>query len=121
MELDLKQFHCLVLDVEDLRTVLILKSKSSKRLKEILLHFSFALYVKISNQLQNWDNDLNGLEDIIKPLIYEYFDIYYKDPFSVCIQESEVPQYKKKLSLSKTELHVLNIIFSILGRKAILS
>ncbi|MFX0012325.1 MAG: hypothetical protein ACFE9R_18580, partial [Candidatus Hermodarchaeota archaeon] len=35
IELDLKQFYCLVLDVEELRTVLILKSKSSKRLKEI--------------------------------------------------------------------------------------
>jgi hypothetical protein len=118
VELDLKQFYCLVLDVEELRTVLILKSKSSKRLKQLLLHFSFALYLKISNHLQNWDNDLNGLEDVITPLIYEYFDIYYKDPFSINIQESEVPRYKKKLGLSKTEIHVLNIIFSILKEKS---
>ena len=118
VELDLKQFHCLVLDVEELRTVFILKSKSSKRLKELLLHFSFALYVKISHQLQNWENDLNGLDDVINPLIYEYFDIYYKDPFSINIQESELPQYKKKLSLSKSELHLLNIIFSILKEKS---
>jgi hypothetical protein len=118
VELDLKQFHCLVLDVEDLRTVLILKSKSSKRLKELLLHFSFALYVKISQNLQNWDNDINGLDDVITPLIYEYFDIYYKDPFSVNIQESELPKYRKKLGLSKSEIHLLNLIFSILKEKS---
>ena len=53
VELDLKQFYCLILDVEELRTVLILKSKSSKRLKEILVHFSFAVYVKISERLKN--------------------------------------------------------------------
>jgi hypothetical protein len=118
VELDLKQFHCLVLDVEELRTVIILKSKSSKRLKDILLHFSFALYVKISDRLQNWENDLSGLGDIINPLFYEYFDIYYKDPFSVNIQEVEIPEYKKKLRLSKDEIHILNIIFSILKEKS---
>jgi hypothetical protein len=118
VELDLKQFHCLVLDVEDLRTVLILKSKSSKRLKDILLHFSFALYVKISQDLQNWNGDINGLDGVINPLIYEYFDIYYKDPFKVNIQESELPKYKKKLSLSKFEFQILNMIFLILKDKS---
>jgi len=114
VELDLKQFHCLVLDVEELRAVLILKSKSSKRLKEILLHFSFALYVKISEKLKNWDNDLNSLDDIAQPLIYEFFDIYYKDPFKVNIQESELSKYKKKLNLSKFEFQIMNTIFLIL-------
>ena len=118
VELDLKQFHCLVLDVEELRTVLILKSKSSKRIKEILLHFSFALYVKVSDKLKNWNNDINSLDDMIKPLIYEYFDIYYKDPFMVNIQESELPKFKKKLNLSKFEFQIMNTIFLILKEKS---
>jgi hypothetical protein len=118
VELDLKQFHCLVLDVEELRTVIILKSKSSKRLKEILLHFTFALYVKISDRLKNWSNDLTGLEDVIQPLIYEYFDIYYKDPFKVDIQESELLRVKRKLNLSKSEFSTLNSIFEILKKKS---
>ncbi|NHJ19494.1 MAG: hypothetical protein EAX91_01030 [Candidatus Lokiarchaeota archaeon] len=118
IELDLKQFYCLVLDVEELRTVLILKSKSSKRLKEILVHFSFGLYVKISDRLKNWDNDLNNLDEIIRTLVYEYFDIYYKDPFSVNIEESELMKYKKKLNLSKFEFQIMNIIFMILKEKS---
>ena len=118
IELDLKQFYCLVLDVEELRTVLILKSKSSKRLKEILVHFSFGLYVKISDRLKNWDNDLNNLDEPIRTLIYEYFDIYYKDPFSVNIEESELMKYKKKLNLSKFEFQIMNTIFMILKEKS---
>jgi hypothetical protein len=118
IELDLKQFYCLVLDVEELRTVLILKSKSSKRLKEILLHLSFAIYIKISEKIKNWDNDLHNMDEIIQPLIYEYFDIYYKDPFKVNIQESELLTYKKKLNLSKFEFQVMHIVFLILKEKS---
>jgi len=118
IELDLKQFHCLVLDVEELRTVLILKSKSSKRIKEILLHLSFAIYIKISERIKNWDNDLHNMDEIIQPLIYEYFDIYYKDPFKVNIQESELLTYKKKLNLSKFEFQVMHIVFLILKEKS---
>jgi hypothetical protein len=118
VELDLKQFHCIILDVEELRTVLILKSKSSKRLKEILVHFNFAVYVKISERLKNWNNDIHSLDETIQPLVYEYFDIYYKDPFKVNIQESELLKYKKKLNLSKFEFQIMNIIFLILKEKS---
>jgi hypothetical protein len=104
--------------VEELRTVLILKSKSSKRLKEILIHLSFAIYIKISERIKNWDNDLHNMDEIIQPLIYEYFDIYYKDPFKVNIQESELLTYKKKLNLSKFEFQVMHIVFLILKEKS---
>jgi len=118
VELDLKQFYCLILDVEELRTVIILKSKSSKRLKEILVHFSFAVYVKISERLKNWNNDIHSLDETIQPLVYEHFDIYYKDPFKVNIQESELIKYKKKLNLSKSEFHIMNTIFLLLKEKS---
>jgi hypothetical protein len=118
VELDLKQFHCIILDVEELRTVLILKSKSSKRLKEILVHFSFAVYVKISERLKNWNNDIHSLDETIQPLVNEYFDILYKDPFKANIPESEVLKYKKKLNLSKFEFHIMNTIFLLLKEKS---
>jgi hypothetical protein len=118
VELDLKQFYCLILDVEELRTVIILKSISSKRLKEILVHFSFAVYIKISERIKNWDNNINSLDEIIQPLVCEYFDIYYKDPFKVNIQESELLKYKKKLNLSKFEFHIMNTIFLLLKEKS---
>lgn len=118
VELDLKQFYCILLDVEELRTVLILKSKSSKRLKNILVHFSFAVYLKISEHIKNWDHGLNRLDEIIQPLTKEYFDIYYKDPFKVNIQETELQNSKKKLNLSKFEFQIMNILFLILKEKS---
>jgi hypothetical protein len=118
VELDLKQFHCLVLDVEELRTVLILKSKSSKRLKDILVQFSFIVYVKVSERLKDWNNEINGLDESIQPLVNEYFDIFYKDPFKANIQESELLKYKKKLDLSKFEFQIMTTIFSLLKEKS---
>jgi hypothetical protein len=118
VELDLKQFYCLILDVEELRTVVILKSKSSKRLKDLLVHFSFAVYVKILERLKNWNNDIHSLDVIMQPLVNEFFDIYYKDPFKVNIQESELIKYKKKLNLSKSEFHIMNTIFLLLKEKS---
>jgi len=118
VELDLKQFYCLILDVEESRTVLVLKSISSKRLKDLLVHFSFAVYVKISEKLKNWNNELNSLDEVIQPLVNEYFDIYYKDPFKVNIEESELLKYRKKLNLSKFEFHIMNTIFILLKEKS---
>ena len=54
----------------------------------------------------------------MQPLVYEYFDIYYKDPFKVNIQESELLKYKKKLNLSKFEIHIMNTIFLLLKEKS---
>jgi len=118
VELDLKQFYCIVLDVEELRTVLILKSKSSKRLKQILVHFSFIVYIKISELIKNWNHDLKPFDAIIQPLTNEYFDIYYKDPFKVNIQETELQNSKKKFKLSKLEIQIMNQIFLILKEKS---
>ena len=58
------------------------------------------------------------MDEIIQPLVFEYFDIYYKDPFKVNIQESELIKYKKKLNLSKFEFQIMNIIFLILKEKS---
>ena len=118
VELDLKQFFCLILDMEELRTVLILKSQSAKRLKHILVHFSFAVYLKVSESLKNWNNKPHSLDETVQPLVYKYFDIYYKDPFKVNIQESELPKYKKKLNLSNFEFHIMNTIFLLLKEKS---
>jgi hypothetical protein len=104
--------------VEELRTVLILKSKSSKRLKDILVQFSFIVYVKVSERLKDWNNEINGLDESIQPLVNEYFDIFYKDPFKANIQESELLKYKKKLDLSKFEFQIMTTIFSLLKEKS---
>ena len=117
IELDLKQFFCLVLDVGELRTVLILKSRSSKRLKQIMFNFTLALYLKISKKLENFDNDLTDYPSIVLPFLFEYFELYYKENFVTKHHENDIPNLKKKFKLSKLQIQILNVVFCILSEK----
>ncbi|MHA2123363.1 MAG: hypothetical protein ACW990_19365, partial [Promethearchaeota archaeon] len=114
VELDLKRFFCLILDIEELRSVLILKSKSSKRTKRILFNFTLALYLEISKKLEDFDNDLTDYPKIINPLLNEYFELYYKENFITDYSASDLQEIKKKYRLSKTHIHIMENIFSIL-------
>ena len=117
IELDLKQFFCLVLDIEELRTVLILKSKSSKRLKQIMFNFTLALYLKISKKLETFDNDLTDYPAIVSPLLDEYFELFYKDNFITDHHEKDIQHIKKKCKLSKIQLQIMNTVFSLLSER----
>jgi hypothetical protein len=117
IELDLKQFHCLILDIEELRCVLILKDKSSKRLKQLMLHFTLELYLKISDQLENWKNDLNYYTNVIPSIINEYFELRYKNYFKMSNAEQDIHNLKKKYKLSRIQCRVLNSIQTLLKDK----
>jgi hypothetical protein len=117
IELDLKKFFCLVLDIEELRTVLILKSRSSKRLKQIMFNFTLALYLRISKELKNFDNDVTLYPPIVLPLLDEYFELYYKENFITDYSEKDIQNIKKKYKLSKLQIQILNTVFSILSEK----
>ncbi|MFX1574770.1 MAG: hypothetical protein ACFFB0_18700 [Promethearchaeota archaeon] len=119
IELDLKQFYCLVLDLEELRTVLILKSRSSKRLKKVMFNFTLALYLKISKKLEQFDNDLTDYPEIISPLLDEYFELDYKKDFITYHNEGDIQDIKRKFKLSKLQVQVMNIIFSLLKENRI--
>ena len=117
IELDLKQFFCLVLDIEELRTVLILKSRSSKRLKQIMFNFTLTFYLKISKKLENFDNDLTDYPAIVSPLLNEYFELYYKENFITDHHEKDVQNLKKKHKLSKIQVQIMNAVLSILSER----
>lgn len=116
VELDLKQFHCLILDVEELRTAIILKSISSKRLKNIMGHFCFSLYIKISEILKNWDNNLGHFNDKIPPVINEHFEVFYKEPFVINTLDDQ-EKVRKKYNLSKLEYQILKISIFLFNEK----
>ncbi|MFX1279287.1 MAG: hypothetical protein ACFFA3_07710 [Promethearchaeota archaeon] len=117
IELDLKQFFCLILDIEELRSVLILKSRSSKRLKQTLFNFTLASYLKISKSLKDFDNDVTEYSQLISPLLDEYFDLFYKDSFITEYANKDLQNIKKKYRLSKIQVHILEKIFLILEEK----
>jgi hypothetical protein len=117
IELDLNSFFCLVFDIEELRTVLILKSRSSKRLKRVMFNFALAVYLEISKKLESFDGDLSDFQKTISPLVDEYFDLFYKDSFITDYHERDIQIIKKKYKLSKLNSHVMEIIFSVLEQK----
>jgi hypothetical protein len=117
IELDLKNFFCLISDIKELRTVLILKSRSSKRLKQLMFNFTLAVYLKISKTLENFEGEVSDYPDTILPLIDEYFDIFYKESFVTNYQENDLSSIKKKYKLSKLQFQIMITIFSLLKEK----
>ncbi|MFX1322384.1 MAG: hypothetical protein ACFFAQ_12155 [Promethearchaeota archaeon] len=113
IELDLKYFQCLVLNINELRTVLILENKSSKRLKRQMTHFAFAAYLQISKSLEHWNHDVKPYEKIIPPLLNQYFDLYYKDFFKLTNRELNIQKVKNQFKLNKYEYRILKIVYSI--------
>lgn len=117
MELDFKYFYCLIADLEEVRTVLILKEKSSERLKSQLRQLLLALNLNLSEQLQSWDGSLEQFEVILPPILNEYFELYYKESFQLNIRDAEFLKMTKDKSLNKMEIRVLNVIISVAKSK----
>ena len=113
IELDFKHFFCLILDIEELRTVLILKYRSSKRLKEQMFNFSLYTYLQISEHLKKWDNSLDRFREVIPPLLNKYFNLYYKEFFKLAIHNPSLDEIKKKLNLTKLQLRILDELMLI--------
>ena len=112
-ELDLKNFFCLISDVEELRSVIILKNKSSKRLKEKLFQFTLDLNLKFYDQLQNQSNNLTLFNQIAPKIINEYFELYYKNYFKSSVSGKDVNSIKKEYKLTRLESHLFSQIQKI--------
>jgi hypothetical protein len=113
IELDFKHFFCLICDIEELRTVLILNNKASKRLKRQLLNFGLSIYAKFSDRLKNWDNDQGIFKEQIPILLNNFFSLHYKEFFKLVIKRSDLEYIKKEYKLSRSHLKVLDEIFRI--------
>ncbi|MFX0106341.1 MAG: hypothetical protein ACFE75_12750, partial [Candidatus Hodarchaeota archaeon] len=112
IELDFKQFYCLITDIEDIRVVFILKDKSSERLKSQVSHLALALNLKLSEELEIWDGSLDNLEIIIPRILNEYFELYYKGSFKLA-DDLNLINLKKLRTLSKMEMRIINVVQSM--------
>lgn len=112
IELNFKQFYCLIVDVEDIRVVFILKAKSSNRLKSQVSNLVLALNLKLSKELENWDGALDDFEVLIPKVLNEYFELYYKETFKLSPDISLVT-LKKEKRMTKMEMRVINVIQSM--------
>ncbi|MFX1418242.1 MAG: hypothetical protein ACFE9N_04895 [Promethearchaeota archaeon] len=112
IELDFKQFYCLIADIEDIRAVFVLREKSSERLKSQVSHLILALNLKLSKELENWDGSLDAFEILVPQIIYEYFELYYKDSFKLS-EDINLIKMKKERKLTKMEMRIINVIQSM--------
>jgi hypothetical protein len=113
LELDFKHFYCLISDIEELRTVLILRNKASKRIKRLLLNFGLSVYAKYSEILKDWNHDTNQFLEGIPPLLDNFFNLNYKLFYTLTIEKSDLESLKKTLKSSRIDFRILNEIISI--------
>jgi len=113
LELDFKHFYCLISDIEELRTVLILNIKASKRLKKQLLNFGLSVYAQFSEILKEWNHETNPFQEGIPPLIDNFFNLNYKLFYKFIIEKSDLEDIKKELKLSRVDIRILNEILSL--------
>ena len=116
LELDFKYFNCLICDQGDIRIVLILKEKASERLKEIIGNFSMGLTLQLSQQIENWDGSLDMFESLIPPILENYIELFYKEPFALN-NPQYIAQMKKILEITSMETRLLNVIYSMVKSK----
>jgi hypothetical protein len=116
IELDFKYFYCLICDRGELRVVLVLKNKASERIKEQAVNFSLGLMLQHSEQIENWDGSLDRFEQLIPPILNNYFELDYKEAFILNSAEY-IAKVRDQNDMSKMEIRILNVIYSIAKNK----
>jgi len=117
IEIDFKQFFCLVADKESTRCVMILKEKASERLKEQTSALSLAIQLQFRDQFEEWDGELTQFETDLPPIINEYFELYYKGLFTLT-KPYLLSEIREKQELNKMETRILNVIRSFAKSKS---
>ena len=100
-----------IADIEEIRTVFILKTKSSERLRSQISNLVLALNLKLSKDLEAWDGALDDFEILVPQIINEYFELYYKESFRLS-KDVNLIAMKKEKRLSKMEMRIINVIQS---------
>ena len=111
IELDFRYFHSLISDKKDIRVVLILNEKPSERLKAQVGLLSSKLDDTFYDKIQKWDGDLKFFKKSIPPILDEFLDLYYKNPFRMN-ENIDFLRIQKEKNLSKEEICVINVIQS---------
>ena len=113
-ELDFKHFVCLIMEREEIRTILILNEKASKKLKNQTALFISNLYLQFADQIKSWKGELDELEESLAPFIYSHFELYYKEFFKIDYDVINLIKSTKEKKLSRLENRIINIISSLL-------
>ncbi len=86
-------------------------------MKEQTSALSFAIQLKLRDQFEEWDGELTQFETEIPPIINEYFELYYKEQFTLT-KPYPLSQIREKEELNKMETRILNVIRSFAKSKS---
>jgi hypothetical protein len=115
-ELDFKFFHCLICDRDDLRIVVVLTDKASENLKNDITNLAAGITLNLNDLIEHWDGALETFENEIPPILKQYLDLYYKEPFILNSVEY-ISKLRKEVELTKMEVRVLNTVYSMAKSK----
>ncbi|MFX1322800.1 MAG: hypothetical protein ACFFAQ_14275 [Promethearchaeota archaeon] len=112
IELDFKHFNFMISDYKAIRLIFILKEKASERFKDQTVKLLMEIDSSFSDKYENWNGELKRFNKLMPPLLDQYFESYYRDPFKLN-RNKNINDLKKEKQLSKMELRLLNVIISI--------
>jgi len=112
VELDFKHFNFFISDYKDIRLIFLLKEKASERFKEQTAKLSMEIELQFSDQLADWDGDLEEFSNRLPPLLDQYLLLHYKGQFKLN-KIKYINQIKDQGNLSKMELRLLNVVISM--------
>ncbi len=115
-ELDFNFFHSLICDFANVRVVLLLKERSSARLRRMIDIVTRKIYSRGIDILTNFDGRLSKITAIIDEVLNHYLSLYYKDPF-VLNKTKHYRLVKVSGMLSNIEIRMLNVLESQLKYK----
>ena len=116
-ELDFRHFVCLIMEREEIRIVLILNERASKRLKNQTALFISNLYFQFAKEIKNWKGILHEFEELITPFVNSHYELYYKESFEMSQITFDQMKLPKERKFTKLETRIINNIISILKDK----
>ena len=110
-ELDFNFFQSLICDHEEIRIILLLRSKSSERLRKEIEHLSQELYSECRDLIIGFMGNIKALKAPFEDIIQRHLPFYYKGSFTLN-KNTRYQSMKISGELSNLELRILNVLES---------
>ena len=112
IELNFKYFHLLICDYQSVRSLLILREKSSERLKRLFYLLSVEIDAKLGDKIEKFTGNLTEFESNVDILLNEFLSLYYSEPYKLIKDASYMQYLKKSRELQSIESRILNVIIA---------
>jgi len=110
-ELDFNFFHSLICDYGELRAVLLLRERSSDRLRKIIYLLIKDIFLQIEDLLKAFNKNLIPIRSSVEEVIYRHLPLYYKEPFELN-KSNHYHSVKVSGTLTNLEIRILNVLES---------